>query len=285
MKPFNGPFIVSWIADWQRKLLEDSEEWCVDSTHKTCKSFVDSGRDSYLFTIVIKNKVTMKGVPVCFCITDKEVTNILVEWFMWIKESCNLNVKRIMIDCSQTEISAITQAFPEVNISLCHWHLKRAWENNIKKEIKIDKATHETKRAQEQARLSLNNMMHAVDEESFYRQYNHFKRSFTEFPVFTAYFDKYWLEKSNTWSKAWRPDATFHTNNLIESYHNRLKTFYLGRSRNLRVDRLVYMLTEIVSLDYRQDALAVFLGIKTITLTANEKKKKRRCRCFRYSRG
>ncbi|OAD74092.1 hypothetical protein PHYBLDRAFT_144550 [Phycomyces blakesleeanus NRRL 1555(-)] len=27
--------------------------------------------------------------------------------------------------------------------------------------------------------------------------------------------------------------ATFHTNNLIESYHNQLKTFYLGRARSL----------------------------------------------------
>lgn len=89
-----------------------------------------------MFTIVVKNPITLKGIPVCFCITDKEVSNILVEWFLWLKENFNLNVKRIMIDCSQTEISAISEAFPNVNISLCHWHIKRAWEKNIKKDVR-----------------------------------------------------------------------------------------------------------------------------------------------------
>lgn len=216
----------------------------------------------------------MKGVPVCFCIIDKEVTNILVEWFTWLKNNFTLNVNRIMIDCSQTEITAIRSAFPSVNISLCHWHIKRAWEMHIKKEIKISNATHETKAMQEQARVFLNSMMHATDEGVFYSIYESFKLKFKDFMGFVAYFDKQWLERCDIWCKAWRRDATFHTNNLIESYHNKLKTIYLGRSRNLRVDRLVYMLSQIVILDYRQEALQTLIGIRPVALNAREKKRK-----------
>ncbi|KAI9267490.1 hypothetical protein EDC94DRAFT_514769, partial [Helicostylum pulchrum] len=57
-------------------------------------------------------------------------------------------------------------------------------------------------------------------------------------------------------------DATFHTNNLIESCRNRLNAYYLGEPRNLRADRLLYMLSQIVILDYRQEALRVQLGFQ-----------------------
>lgn len=74
--------------------------------------------------------------------------------------------------------------------------------------------------------------------------------------------------------RAWRPDATFDTNNYIESYHNQLKSFYIGRTRNKRVDRIVYILSQVVINDYRQDALQVQLGIKAFHLTEKENKSK-----------
>lgn len=48
-----------------------------------------------------------------------------------------------MIDCSVTEISAIKEVFPNnVNILLCHWHIKRAWESHIKKDVSTIKFYH-----------------------------------------------------------------------------------------------------------------------------------------------
>jgi hypothetical protein len=81
--------------------------WCVDSTHKTCKS-LDGKNDSYLFTTVVTSPVTRQGVPVCFFVTDAEKTTALAQWLDWVKQSVpGLNVERIMIDCSATEIAAI----------------------------------------------------------------------------------------------------------------------------------------------------------------------------------
>jgi hypothetical protein len=81
----------------------------------------------YLYTIVVRNKITNKGVPVCFLITNREVTPILAKWLNWIKKNTNVNPQRIVIDCSTTEIEALRQAFSgQVDILLCHWHIKRA---------------------------------------------------------------------------------------------------------------------------------------------------------------
>lgn len=115
--------------------MEESTEWCVDGAHKTYKSFVNPDKDGYLFSIVVKSSTTLKGVPVCFCILGKEVTEVLVKWLNWSKNTFTLNVKRIMIDCSSTEIAAIKEVLPSVSILLCHWHVKRTWETNIKKEV------------------------------------------------------------------------------------------------------------------------------------------------------
>ncbi|KAG1052337.1 hypothetical protein G6F43_005510 [Rhizopus delemar] len=109
-----------------------------------------------------------------------------------------------MIDCRLTEIGAIRSIFGDaVQVLICHWHIKRAWESHIKK-----------------------------DEDSF------------------------------------------HTNNLIESYHNQIKSFYLGRSRNLRVDHMLYLLTKVILVDYRQDSIITYYGFQDAKLTAFEEKKR-----------
>jgi hypothetical protein len=49
-----------------------------------------------------------------------------------------------MINCSATEISAIEEVFgSDVSILLCHWHIKRVWENHLKANTKIHNSTKE----------------------------------------------------------------------------------------------------------------------------------------------
>ena len=57
---------------------------------------------------------------------------------------------------------------------------------------------------------------------------------------FLVYFRTRWLVKKELFCKVWRSSTSFHTNNLIESYHNQLKTFYLGRARRRHCDSLIY---------------------------------------------
>jgi hypothetical protein len=60
-----------------------------------------------LFTIMAHSNITNKGVPAGFFITNMESTAVISEWLLRVRNNHNLNVKRIMIDCSPTEIPAI----------------------------------------------------------------------------------------------------------------------------------------------------------------------------------
>lgn len=88
------------------------------------------------------------------------------------------------------------------------------------------------------------------------------------YPKFVKYVIDTWIPKIDLWCKAWRLDATFQINNLIESYHNCLKSYYLGRNRgqNHCVDRLIHSLSQLVESDYKQEILQIFYSIKPIRL-------------------
>jgi hypothetical protein len=53
-----------------------------------------------------------------------------------------------------------------------------------------------------------------------------------------------------------------------------LKRDYLGKSRNLRIDRIVYILVTKMTPDYRWEAMRVFYGFARVTLKEHEIKKK-----------
>jgi hypothetical protein len=259
-------------------VIKNAEEWSVDSTHQTCSSFIDPSTSCFLFTIVVKNSTTNKGVPVCFFITDAERIPIIAQWLQWVKEEIpNLAVKKIMIDCSKAEIAAIRQVFGQkVSVLLCHWHIKRDWEKNIKSQIKVNASSIETTQARNYARAMLNHLMYSATEEAYDQQYAIFKQHHEQqYPSFFKYVNGYWHSQRQLWVRAWRPDATYDTNNYIESYHNQLKAFYIERVRNRRVDCVIYILSQVVTSDYRQDALQVQFGIKNFHLTKKEKTKQK----------
>jgi hypothetical protein len=112
----------------------------VDATHKTCRSFLDIKKDAYLFSIVVRHPSAVKGVPVCFMVTSHEFSKVVKDWFDWIKAciaQLNVNLRTIMIDCSAIEMRAIRDSFGQsVDILLCHWHIKRAWEKRIKSDVR-----------------------------------------------------------------------------------------------------------------------------------------------------
>ncbi|KAI7847515.1 hypothetical protein BDC45DRAFT_451693 [Circinella umbellata] len=64
--------MVAWVAPWQKKILLKQEDINLDSTHKTCVSFLSDRGDCYLFSLVTRSDVTNKGCPVAFFITNSE---------------------------------------------------------------------------------------------------------------------------------------------------------------------------------------------------------------------
>ena len=61
-----------------------------------------------------------------------------------------------------------------------------------------------------------------------------------------------------------------------------MKAFYLGRSRSLHVDRLIYLLSQAVALDCWQDKIKAVHDFGGFRLTANEENKGRTAYCIDY---
>lgn len=55
--------------------------------------------------------------------------------------------------------------------------------------------------------------------------------------------------------------TNMETNNYVENWHNQLKTVYLHRKRNRRVDRLIYILVNDVKPDFIQNISRITLNI------------------------
>ncbi|SAM09809.1 hypothetical protein [Absidia glauca] len=319
LHPDGGPILVSCFSPWQKK----AEEWCIDSTHKMCFSFVDQA-SCYFYTNVVVNPVTRRGVPVCFFKTNKEVIPVLTQWLNWIKNNTNDSVKRFMIDCSATEIAGPpipilrnTQAHPgrekqyahslgldtdpaairqvfgsDANVLLCHWHVKLAWDDKLSTTVKVPNATDATKLLRGSMRGAMTEMMYSTAEGDFNNLWAFFVDTFNDQSAFITYFANQWTPKKHLWVKAHDTqkyavschqaapiraecDASFHTNNFIKSYHHVLKGKYLGKSRNLRVDRLVYILATQLTSDYRWDTVKVTYGAAPATLRRHEEETKK----------
>ncbi|KAG0176769.1 hypothetical protein DFQ28_004603, partial [Apophysomyces sp. BC1034] len=70
-------------------------------------------------------------------------------------------------------------------------------------------------------------------------------------------------DKFQRWGLAFQPqpETNMETNNYVESWHNQLKSTYLQRKRNRRVDRLIYILVNDVEKDYMHNTRRIALNI------------------------
>ncbi|KAL0073619.1 hypothetical protein F4703DRAFT_1745935, partial [Phycomyces blakesleeanus] len=144
----------------------------------------------------------------------------------------------------------------------------------------------ETKNVWANIRAALNLIMHSNNEADYNAHWQKFRLDYgMQFPVLKSYMEVTWEPKKKSWVKAWRQaysilffclDTICHTNNLIESYHNQLKSFYLGRSRDCRIDKIVYILSQLAERDYRQDTLETYFDIKSIRLSVADTERKRK---------
>ncbi|KAG2224539.1 hypothetical protein INT45_004384 [Circinella minor] len=81
----------------------------LDSTHKTRVSFLPGRVDCYLFSLVTRINVTNKGCPVRFFITNSE-SSFTIQ-LSWLKLKHGFQFTHTMIDCSTTEMNAISYTF------------------------------------------------------------------------------------------------------------------------------------------------------------------------------
>ena len=142
------------------------------------------------------------------------------------------------------------------------------------KNVKVSTGTKNSKALQSEAHSDLNKLMHCDNQDDFEVLWNEFDikwRDDKDCIEFYAYMLSRWYAKIELWCKTWRSSWSFHTNNYVESWHNQIKSFYLGRSC-CRVDRVIYTSVDLVELVPHQEALQVNFGFKSAWVSSHEKR-------------
>lgn len=95
-------------------------------------------KDTYLFSIVVKNLETGFGIPVAFFLTKMATTKPIMEWLTKLKEKMESLYNNefvpvaVVTDKGPVEPKAILQVWPlHVHIFYCSWHILQAWERRL----------------------------------------------------------------------------------------------------------------------------------------------------------
>ncbi|KAI8876173.1 hypothetical protein K501DRAFT_298979 [Backusella circina FSU 941] len=175
-----------------------------------------------MYTIVIHDDDIERDFPVTFMFSNDQTIGVITQWLSFL----------ITID-SHTELNAISTTFPACKIQYCLFHVSQAW-------------------GQGGMMIHLKVLLYEEDPDNFNELIDNFKTRFAAQDVFMEYFERSWCreEKFDIWSRAYHflEFSYMLTSNYIESWHNQLKSVYLKRTRNKRLDRLFFILT--VEIDY-----------------------------------
>ncbi|KAG2212839.1 hypothetical protein INT45_008669, partial [Circinella minor] len=118
-------FAFGFTAPWQVNYFSQAQFISLDATHDVSKY-----KDGVLYTMVIRDTVAGRGVPITYLFTNDLSSRPLLGWFRSLS-SIGLNPQRFTIDHSLPEDNAIIQVWPSCSIQHCIWHVMRAWMQNV----------------------------------------------------------------------------------------------------------------------------------------------------------
>lgn len=262
------------MSPFQMGRLTTVKAYCLDATH--C---ITSRSDEILYTIVIRDDRLGRGFPCGYMITNEHSLGPIVQWLQFLKnKGLIVDPLQFTIDCSDSETSAINNIFPGCSIQYCLFHVSQAWNRQLALKVKSGGRPAENRLLRSEIMTHLKMILYEENMERFHARISEFVTKYEAgHPEFIDYFRSNWCTeaKYNLWSRAYHPLEFSHllTNNYIESWHNQLKSVFLRRSRNKRLDRLIFVLTNEVEYYYQEefDRVEVNHG----TMTAAEKEKRR----------
>lgn len=212
-------------------------------------------------------------------ITNDHYLGPIVQWLQYLKDN-NLIVdpKLFTIDCSTAETNATGTIFPGCQIQYCLFHVSQAWYRQLNTQVKYSGSAADDRMVRGEVMASLKTALYKENIPVFLDRVNAFVTKYENSqPDFVKYFVDNWFNtaKYRVWSRAFHQLEFSHmlTNNYIESWHKKLKTCFLGRSRNKRLDCLVYILTDDVELYYKGEARRVITGSGPTTKSQKQQRR------------
>lgn len=258
-----GRFALGIMSPFQQQMyLRNPHAIGLDSTHGTNR------RKLELYTIMVQDPDSMKGIPVAFMITNDGSSQPLAKWLSHLKGIVGAP-RFVTTDDSQVEYRAIRAAFGEsVVVHLCLWHVIRTWERAFRVLIK---GTTNGIPAQDARKLASNELRSILYDQDLGRARNkiaEFERNWSECSdgKLWAYVRDFYLgePRQRRWMKAYRKGkfyAGMDTNNYVESWHNHLKSHFLRGHNHCRGDRLLYVLSHDVDAYYHAERVHAVIRV------------------------
>ncbi|XP_047136661.1 uncharacterized protein LOC124813534 [Hydra vulgaris] len=257
-------FVIAIQTKHQLSMFEKhaSQIVCIDSTHCT---------NQYAFplvTLLVRDDFK-RGYPVAFLISNHANEQTITPFLEEIKKRCSsfVKVNAVMTDDDSSGWNAFCNVFGDVRHLLCKWHVKRAWRSKLS----LAGPAH----LQEEVYKILETIIDEKDPQVFLSTMNRFIKVYEhKSPNFIKYFVTYYASRHIKWASCYRnfQHADTDTNMLCESFHNKLKTVYMERRPNKRLDDLINLLLKIEEDSYwRYKRDNIYLG--TISLPKYYKKR------------
>jgi len=206
---------------------------CMDSTHGT-------NMYQFLLTTIMVLDEHGEGLPVAWAITNKEDTNVLIQYLTAVKERVgNISPRIFMSDDADAFYNAWKSVFGESRRLLCFFHVDHAWRKKLNELVK-DK----------QELLEVYHQLRALLTESDKAKFHVMLQQFVSLikvnqPSFYTYFSTSYAKRAHIWATCYRIGTIANTNMHLEAFHRKLKVVYLDNKQNRRLDHLLHVLLKI----------------------------------------
>ena len=234
---FMETFIIGFQTKEQCSVMKTGckKILCIDSTHCTNKY------DFYLINLVVPDEFG-KGYPIAHFICNRQDEEVMTWIFMSLRsKNPTIKINAVMTDDDLAIFNALEAVFGKnVRHLLCIWHIHRSWMRKLRQEV------HEEPLRQEMYH-SLCTLLYERNENNFKELVRKFMRQYSQYGNFIDYFQDYYMSRSHKWALCYRNflHANTDTNMYVESFHNRLKTYFMERKPNKRIDDLLDLLLKI----------------------------------------
>ncbi|OAD75567.1 hypothetical protein PHYBLDRAFT_64479 [Phycomyces blakesleeanus NRRL 1555(-)] len=124
-------FAFGFQSPVQVRVMRIAISFCLDATHG-----ISARSGEVMYSLVTQHNVSGKGFPVAYMVTNNQTVRPISQWFMHLCERSYFHPLNITIDCSISEVNAITSAFPHVVIHYYEFHILCAWQTNLNNKLK-----------------------------------------------------------------------------------------------------------------------------------------------------
>ncbi|OAD77249.1 hypothetical protein PHYBLDRAFT_164161 [Phycomyces blakesleeanus NRRL 1555(-)] len=260
-------YACGFASPFQQGKIKAATTFCMDATY-----IITQRSDDILYTIVIRDEELDRGFPCAYMLTNDHSLGPIVQWLKHLKDN------QLIVNPHNAETNALAAIFPGCQIQYCLFHVSQEWYRQLNLKVKTGSTVNENRLIRGEIMAFLKHIMYEEHIVAFLNKivgviekYEHTQ------PDFVKYFETNWctMAKYCVWSRAFHQLECFHmlTNNYIESWHNQLKTRFLGRSRNKRFDRPIFILTNEVEFYFKEEAMRI--NMRSSPMTAAQKQQRK----------